>query len=89
MIDLAGVDQIIALVPAEMDPVPLHLSASRANPAIGSVSRCWRVVFTNVTASVRHEVGYPVRRIDGFAAPQRILEPIGERASRRASPSRC
>ena len=29
------------------------------------------------------------RHLQPKAAPQRILEPIGERASRRASPSRC
>jgi hypothetical protein len=43
MIDFTGVDQVVALAPAEIDAV--ELLASSAYPAIGSVSRCAQVFF--------------------------------------------
>lgn len=44
MVDLAGIDEILALAPAEIDAVPLLPSS--ANPAMVSVSRCAQVFLT-------------------------------------------
>ena len=44
VVDLARIDQIVALAPADIDAVPL--SSSSAKPAMVSVSRCTQVFFT-------------------------------------------
>jgi hypothetical protein len=44
MVDLAGIDQVIALAPAEIDAVPFLPSS--AKPAMVSVSRCAQVFLT-------------------------------------------
>ena len=44
VVDLARIDQIVALAPADIDAVPLLPSS--AKPAMVSVSRCTQVFFT-------------------------------------------
>ena len=44
VVDLAGVDEVAALAPADVEPIPLEPSS--AKPAMVSVSRCAQVFFT-------------------------------------------
>jgi hypothetical protein len=49
MVDLAGIDQVVALAPAEIDAIePVGL---QAKPAIGSVSRRVQVFFYPIVAA--------------------------------------
>ena len=97
VVDLAGIDQVVALAPAEIDAIePVGL---QAKPAIGSVSRWVQVFFTqslprpDSAGANRHDVGdreAPVtpaaRGVDSGRARLLALCQSGEKSNQTKRP---